>query len=57
MKSYVLGEFQSALNAFVSEDTEERERVCCYLERIMDCVRINNSDGLLNNWMYGFDPK
>ncbi|MFN0316789.1 MAG: DUF4844 domain-containing protein [Burkholderiales bacterium] len=56
-KSYVLSEFNFLLNTFVSEDTEERERVCGYLEQIMDCVGIESSEGLLNNWMYGFDPK
>ena len=37
-------------------DTEDRERVCSYFEELMDIVGLENSDGQLNNFMYGFDP-
>ena len=37
-------------------DTEDRERVCHYFEELMDIVGLQSSDGLLNNFMYGFDP-
>jgi hypothetical protein len=37
-------------------DTEDRETVCHYFEELMDCVGLQSSNGLLNNWMYGFDP-
>jgi hypothetical protein len=39
-----------------SQDTEEREAVCAYCERIMDALEIESSEGILNNWLYGFDP-
>jgi hypothetical protein len=55
-KSAVLDEFKTALTGFTQTDTEERERFCSYLENIMDITGIESSDGLLNNWMYGFDP-
>jgi hypothetical protein len=55
-KSFVLAEFKAALISFKQTDTEERERFCSYLEQIMDITGIESSDGLLNSWMYGFDP-
>ncbi|WP_177307845.1 DUF4844 domain-containing protein [Pseudoduganella namucuonensis] len=38
-------------------DTEDAEQVAVNFERIMDCVGLESSDGILNNWMYGFVPK
>jgi hypothetical protein len=55
-KKLVLGEFRLTLDSFAQTDTEERERLCGYLEEIMDIVGIESSDGLLNGWLYGFDP-
>ena len=40
----------------ISLDTEDMERVCSYFEELMDIVDLESSDGLLNNFMYGFDP-
>lgn len=37
-------------------DTEDRERICHYFEELMDIVGLESSDGLLNDFMYGFDP-
>ena len=37
-------------------DTEDRERVCMYLQDVMDIVGLESSGGQLNKWMYGFDP-
>lgn len=56
-KQFVLREFRRTLDAFTQSDTEERERLCGYLEEIMDIVGIESSDGLLNGWLYGFDPQ
>ena len=53
---YVLEEFRSSLALFDQEDSEERDRTLLYLERIMDIVGVESSDGLLNRWRYGFDP-
>jgi hypothetical protein len=55
-KAFVLSEFRRTLTKFDSADSEERDRLLAYLERIMDIVGIESSDGLLNNWRYGFDP-
>lgn len=38
-------------------DTEDRERVCHYVEELMDMVGLESSGGLLNTFMYGFDPE
>jgi hypothetical protein len=37
-------------------DTEDRERICHYFEELMDIVGLQSSEGLLNEFMYGFDP-
>lgn len=39
-----------------SLDTEDRERVCGYFEEMMDAVGLESSGGILNRWLYGFDP-
>ncbi len=56
-KSYALAEFLEMLKAFEEEDTEEREQACTYCERVMKILGIESSDGLLNTWLYGFDPE
>jgi hypothetical protein len=55
-KAFVLSEFRRTLAEFDRSDSEERDRVLVYMVRIMDIVGIESSDGLLNNWRYGFDP-
>jgi Domain of unknown function (DUF4844) len=55
-KQYVLEEFRTTLTAFETEDSEECDRLLGYLEQIMDITGIESSDGLLNEWRYGFDP-
>jgi Domain of unknown function (DUF4844) len=55
-KPYVLEEFRTTLSAFRSEDSEECDRLLHYMELIMDITEIVSSDGLLNEWRYGFDP-
>ena len=47
----------SFTDVYLVLDTEDRERVCHYFEEIMDIVGLESSDGKLNNFMYGFDPK
>ena len=37
-------------------DTEDAERVGTIFEQIMDCIGLESSEGILNTWMYGFDP-
>ena len=55
-KEFVLTEFQVMLDGFDSPETEEREEICAYCERVMFILGIERSDGLLNRWLYGFDP-
>ena len=43
-------------DVYIKLDTEDRERVCYYFEELMDIVGLESSDGLLNDFMYGFDP-
>jgi Domain of unknown function (DUF4844) len=44
-----LGRFTGTL-----PDTEDRERICTYFEELMDIAGVQSSDGLLNDFMYGF---
>jgi hypothetical protein len=37
-------------------DTEDREYVCSSFEKIMDAIDLKSSNGVLNKWMYGFNP-
>lgn len=37
-------------------DTEDRTRVANYIEELMDIVELESSNGILNNYVYGFDP-
>uniref|UniRef100_UPI00404A6FBA DUF4844 domain-containing protein n=1 Tax=Flavobacterium sp. TaxID=239 RepID=UPI00404A6FBA len=41
---------------YLELDTEDRERVCTYVEELMDIVALESSNGQLNHFMYGFDP-
>jgi hypothetical protein len=55
-KSYVLSEFSEMLKNFNNADSEEKEEACEYCEKVMKILSIERSDGLLNKWLYGFDP-
>jgi hypothetical protein len=37
-------------------DTSDKEMVCTYYQKLMDMVNLESSKGLLNSWLYGFDP-
>jgi hypothetical protein len=41
---------------YLQLDTEDGERICLYFEELMDIVGLESSDGLLTDFMYGFDP-
>ncbi|WP_240919386.1 DUF4844 domain-containing protein [Nonlabens sp. SY33080] len=43
-------------DVYMELDTEDRERVCTYIEELMDIVELESSNGLLNKFLYGFDP-
>lgn len=56
-KSAVLSLFKPTMADFDAADSEERDRFLEYLEELMDIFGIESSDGLLNKWRYGFDPR
>ena len=37
-------------------DTEDAEHVADLFEKMLDSLGIQSSDGILNDWFYGFDP-
>jgi hypothetical protein len=39
-----------------SLDTEDKEAICLYFEKMMDAVELESSGGILNTWLYGFNP-
>ena len=41
---------------YLELDTEDREKVCTYIEELMDIIELESSNGQLNKFMYGFDP-
>ncbi len=43
-------------DVYLQLDTGDRERICTYVEELMDIVGLKSSDGYLNNFMYDFDP-
>ena len=47
--------FRACLRNFEYKDTEDRERICIVCECVMDAVGIDSSNGLLNEWLYGYD--
>lgn len=48
-----------SINKFDREslDTEDAENLAAQFEKIMDCVELESSEGILNDWMYGFDGR
>jgi hypothetical protein len=53
-RSFVLGKMKAALAAFQPTDSEERDQLLRYFERILSATGIENSAELLNVWRYGF---
>ena len=53
-KSYVLSVFKRALVVGNSYDSEDRDMISKYLTRIMDILKIQSSNELINVWRYGF---
>ena len=52
-KLWVLTEFQSTLQRLQDHDTEAREHFGMELERLMDILGIESSDGLLSHYLGG----
>lgn len=42
---------------YLETDSEDLDRICSYVEEIMDIVALESSDGQLNSFRYGFEPK
>lgn len=55
-KNTVLEEFKIGLNNFngIATDTEDREKVCKYYDSIRIIIGFESTNGILNNWLYGF---
>ena len=53
-RSLVLGKMKAALVTFQPTDSEERDQLLRYFERILSATGIENSGELLNVWRYGF---
>lgn len=53
-RSFVLVKMKVALATFQPTDSEEREQLLRYFERILRATGIENSGELFNVWRYGF---
>lgn len=59
------GDFQTQIDRalarfeplYIELDSEDRDRVCLYIEELMDTVGLASSGGRLSIWRYGFDPE
>ena len=54
-KSQYIDAIKKGLTSFENEplDTEDKERVCLYIEELMDIVNLKSSEGLLKTFVYG----
>lgn len=53
-KSYVLSLFKKALKIAIHYDSEDRDMILIYFMQIMDILKIQSSNELLNVWRYGW---
>lgn len=53
----LLNLLNTSINRFNREDfdTEDAENLAGCFEKIMDCVELESSEGILNTWVYGFE--
>jgi len=51
----IQGGLQSFKSVYINLDTEDRERICLYMEELMDIVGLESSGGTLNQFMYGWN--
>ena len=52
----LLKEIELTLPMLEALDTEDREMALTHIEQVMDAVGLESSGGMLNEWLYGFDP-
>jgi hypothetical protein len=57
-RTELLEEMRALINAIDRDtlDTEDAESVASAFEAMLEPLGLDSSDGLLNTWMYGFDP-
>jgi hypothetical protein len=53
-KRFALPLFAQTLARFPGHDTEDRERMCRYIEQIAEILGIGKPRGLLTRWLYGY---
>lgn len=56
-KPVVLGMFKPVMKKFDTAEVEDQDRFLLYLDELMEIFGIESSDGLLNQWRHGVDPK
>ena len=56
-KPVVLGMFKPVMKKFETAEVEDQDRFLLYLDELMEIFGIESSDGLLNQWRHGVDPK
>jgi len=49
----ILGEFRVTLGACKKFTLEEKHELCTALETVMDLLKMEGSDGMLENWLHG----
>ena len=49
----ILGEFRTTLRACKKFTVAEKEDLCTALETVMEILRMDGSDGMLENWIHG----
>ena len=54
-KARILEQYKAGLSRFdgLNLDTEDREQVCTYYDRIREVIGLDSTHGLLNQWLYG----
>ena len=52
-KNAVLGQFRITLKACRKAGPADKERICTWLEKILEIQNLESSDGMLDSWMNG----
>lgn len=52
-RSVVLGSFKKTLTKFTTLESEERDRICGYLDQVAKILELRSTGELLNVWRYG----
>jgi len=52
-KSYILQNFKSTLSSFTERDSEDRDMLINYMDKVMSVLDVKSSNELLNVWRYG----